>query len=196
MVNMLVSIFLLNGAGRCPPQPVHKSPILISRPFKELGLFCCLFLFLCLLFFFLFSATISNLTLRSRIVSITVDPKPNGTLNENVTVVFSCNIVSFSFINNFDFNSFQTSRSTPPPTKRLNIFRTVYAITPNLATFPEIYLSWEHYKIIVVCTCAPPLKLPWKPSLDSYLFQNFHFFSFRFSPFLYSFFFFHLALFN
>ena len=23
MVNMLVSIFLLNGAERCPPQPVH-----------------------------------------------------------------------------------------------------------------------------------------------------------------------------
>ena len=45
MVNMLVSIFLLNGAVRCPRQPVHKSPIFISRPFKELGLFCCLFLF-------------------------------------------------------------------------------------------------------------------------------------------------------
>ncbi|CAH3021194.1 unnamed protein product [Porites evermanni] len=37
-------------------------------------------------------ATISNPTLGSRIVSSTVHPKPNGTLKENVTVVFSCNI--------------------------------------------------------------------------------------------------------
>ena len=99
IVNMLVSIFLLNGAGRCPPQPVQP---FYFPSIKELGLFCCLFLFVVLLL--LFSATISNLTLGSRIVSITVDPKPNGTLNENVTVVFSCNIVSFSFINNLDLS--------------------------------------------------------------------------------------------
>ncbi|CAH3181492.1 unnamed protein product [Porites lobata] len=37
-------------------------------------------------------ATISNLTLGSRIVSSTVYPKPNGTLKENVTIVFSVNI--------------------------------------------------------------------------------------------------------
>ena len=167
------------------PSTSKQSPFFfLFRPFKSLGIFCCFLLFL--FFVFLFSATIYNLTLGSRIVSSTVYPKPNGTLKENVTVVFSCNIVSFSFINNLDFNSFQTSRSTPPPTKKLNIFRTVYAITPNLATFPQIYLSWEHFKIIVVCACAPPLQLPWQRSLDSYLFQNLPFFSFR----LFSFFFF------
>ena len=166
------------------PLSSKQSPFVFSFP----SIFILLFVFVFAFFvFFLFSATISNLTLGSRIVSSTMYPKPNGTLKENITVVFSCNIVSFSFINNLDFNSFQTSRSTPPPTKKLNIFRTVYAITPNLATFPQIYLPWEHFKIISVCTCVPPLKLPCQPSLDSSLFQNLHFFSF---------FFFHLALFN
>ena len=166
------------------PSSSKQSPFFFSFP----SIFILLFVFVFAFFvFFLFSATISNLTLGSRIVSSTVYPKPNGTLKENITVVFSCNIVSFSFINNLDFNSFQTSRSTPPPTKKLNIFRTVYAITPNLATFPQIYLPWEHFKIISVCTCVPPLKLPCQPSLDSSLFQNLHFFFI---------FFFHLALFN
>ena len=125
------------------PSTSKQSPFFLNsfpsiQVIRFILLFFLLFLFL---LFFLFSATISNLILGSRIVSSTVYPKPNGTLKENVTVVFSCNIVSFSFINNLDFNSFQTSRSTPPPTKELNIFRTVYAITPNLATFPKIYLS-------------------------------------------------------
>ena len=125
-----------------PPSSSKQSPFFFSFSSIQVISFILLFVvcfcfFLC---FFLFSATISNLTLGSRIVSSTVYPKLNGTLKENVTVVFSCNIVSFSFINNLDFNSFQASRSTPPPTKKLNIFRTVYAITPNLATFPQIYL--------------------------------------------------------
>ena len=171
------------------PSSSKQSPFFFSFPSIQVTSFI-LFLFFCccccFFAFFLFSVTISNLTLGSRIVSSTVYPKPNGTLKENVTVVFSCNIVSFSFINNLAFNSSQTSRSTPSTTKKLNIFRTVYAITPNLATFPQIYRPWEHFKIIVVCTCAPPLKLPWQPSLDSYLSQNLHFFSFR----LFSFFFF------
>ena len=180
MVNIYLFLyqFFINGAGLCPPHPLNNLHLFfLFRP----SLFCCLFSFLFFCVFFLFSATISNLTLGSRIVSSTVYPKPNGTLKENITVVFSCNIVSFSFINNLDFNSFQTSRSTPPPTKKLNIFRTVYAITPNLATFPQIYLPREHFKIISVCTCVPPLKLPCQPSLDSSLFQNLHFFSFFFS---------------
>ena len=171
------------------PSSSKQSPFFFSIPsIQVISFICCLFfvvvvVFLC--FFFLFSATISNLTLGSRIVSSTVYPKPNGTLKENVTVVFSCSIVSFSFINNLDFNSFQNTRSTPPPTKKLNIFRTVYAITPNLATFPQIYLSWEHFKIIVVCACAPPLKLPWQRNLDSYLFQNLHLFFFRLFSFVF-----------
>ena len=180
MVNIYMFLyqFFINGAGRCPTQPLNNLHF-FSFPSIQVIRFILLFVVcfcFCFCFFFLFSATISNLTLGSRIVSSTVYPKPSGTLKENVTVVFSCSFVSFSVINNLDFNSFQTTRSTPPPTKKLNIFRTVYAITPNLVTFPQIYLSWEHFKIIVVCACAPPLKLPWERNLDSYLFQNLHLF--------------------
>ena len=165
------------------PSTSKQSPF-FSFPYIQVIRFILLFVVcFCFCFFFLISATISNLTLGSRIVSSTVYPKPNGTLKENVTIVFSGNIVSFVLLITLIWicvNSFQTSRSTPSPTKKLNTFRTVYDIIPNLATFPQFYLSWENFKIIVARTCAPPLRLPWQPSFDSCLFQNLHFFSFGF----------------
>ena len=194
MVNIYMFLyqFFINGAGRCPTQPLNNLHF-FSFPSIQVIRFILLFVFV--FAFFLFSATISNLTLGSRIVSSTVYPKPNGTLKENVTIVFSGNIVSFVLLITLIWicvNSFQTSRSTPSPTKKLNTFRTVYDIIPNLATFPQFYLSWENFKIIVARTCAPPLRLPWQPSFDSCLFQNLHFF-FLFVCFH---FFFHLLLFT
>ena len=192
MVNIYLFLyqFFINGAGRCPTQPLNNLHF-FSFPSIQVIRFILLFVFVFVFaFFFLFSATISNLTLGSRIVSSTVYPKPNGTLKENVTIVFSGNIVSFALLITLIWicvNSFQTSRSTPSPTKKLNTFRTVYDIIPNLATFPQFYLSWENFKIIVARTCAPPLRLPWQPSFDSCLFQNLHFFSFRLFPFFFSF---------
>ena len=117
MVNIYLFLyqFFINGAGRCPTQPLNNLHFFfLYRPFKQLGLFYCL-LFVFVLF--LFSATISNLTLGSRIVSSTVYPTPNGTLKENVTVVFSSNIVSFCFINNLDLNLFRPRDRPLPPLK-------------------------------------------------------------------------------
>lgn len=95
-----------------------QSPF-FSFPFIQVIRFILLFV-VCFWFCFLFSATISNLKLGSRIVSSTVYPKPNGTLKENVTIVFSGNIVSFVLLITLiwiSVNSFQTSRSTPPHKK-------------------------------------------------------------------------------
>ena len=126
-----------------------KQPPFFCFPSIQVISFILLFVVcFCFFVFFLFSATISNLTLGSRIVSSTVYPKPNGTLKENVTVVFSCNIVSFSVFNNLDFNSFQTSRSTLPPHKNrehkiIGLFGFYWIWTTTIVTVPGGHSTYE-----------------------------------------------------